>query len=903
MGARVAHRATRSVTAALLVVLVTIAALTALTLASPQTARALDLNPLDTMCANDQHLYLPAGADNGSGGDASTVLTRYPASGDPAEGDGFAVVSGTGTDAWSDAGDGLTFDAFGLSICHDTGAQVMTTIGGVAWELLAIWPAKIVGLALDWSLSGALSTVLLGVIEEPLQGLNGHVFTRWAPLIIMLSLFGVMWNIARRRGQKGWGDFGWMIGVIAIVGILSSPVGVSLATGLTQVTGQAATCAATAPMGGCEDGEGSVSSTVIDGLLTQTWGTAVLGDVADDPMPAEVALNEDLKGKTPDIRDSYTVKIPLDAIPAGPDGVVSYADALRWTNAYTAAEATRMSSAAEHRCNFRDRLPSIGDVTGKTHGDLGADELCSYKALVRAAIYSSLATEHPGSYASATGKSGAALGAALGALFGLLPLLIGVACIAVVGLVAELELVMLMLSAPVVGLGALRSPGVGRRWATELAGTVVRRFAVGVALGVSLWAVGAITVTLTRLLSGAAAESGATGVAIATVAPKLLPIAVAIVAALTLLGAFKLLTKLQEILLAGVGLPDAGGNTGEARGRQVAAMAVGAAAGAVGAPGHALKGAMAGMRRGAASGGVGRAAMGGLAAGRGAGRRAGTLDDRAAGRPRSWDELDQTTARPTPAAPAPQDTRRPDSSPVVFPPTGVQDAADATTGTVGPRAGDHQNADRAWERLAGTVPARAHRAARDDEQAEAFERTAAALRDAQEAHAQHLRTATERIGLRAEALVRQGASEQDAEEKAAADIAREADELERAVNGARARYEAAVTASELADATPTRWQSAADRWARSSATLDDAAQALGLTADADRKVFETYRQMVRPVAPAAPGATPAPAPAGGQGSPTPGGVPWPHPAPDSASSGKGSSGAWWDVDADRMGGL
>lgn len=455
-------------------------------------------------------MYLPQGADNGTASE-SNVRERYTASGDAAEGEGFAAIRGIGDQGWRDPGDGLSFGAFGLSMCHDTAAMVTTTIGDAAWTFVAVWPAKIVGLALDWALSGALSTILLGIVTAPLKALYGGVFLTWAPLIVALTLLGVLLGVARRRGRPA-SDFGWLVAVIVLTGIIASPVGVSLATSATQATGQAATCAATAPMGGCKDGEGSVSSTVIDGLLSQTWAAAVLGDVADEELPAKVELNEDLKDSTPDIRDDYEVTMPdSKIIPAGPDGVVSYADALRWPNAYTAAEATRMASSPENRCSFRDRLPSIGDITCKTHGDLMPDELCSDKALVRAAIYSDLATHHPGAYASATGKGGAALGAAMAALFGLLPLLIGVACIAVVGLLAELELVLLVLSAPIVGLGALRNPAVGRKWGTELAGTVVKRFAVGVTLGICLWAVGAITATMTKLLSGASAGAGVAG--------------------------------------------------------------------------------------------------------------------------------------------------------------------------------------------------------------------------------------------------------------------------------------------------------------------------------------------------------------------------------------------------------
>lgn len=896
MLARLTHRAVRAVTVALLVVLAAIAALTILTIASPQTARAIDLNPIDNFCAADQHLYLPAGGDNG-GTSESTVRELYKASGDPSEGDGFVTIGSIGAGAWREPGDGLSFATFGLSMCHDTPAQVATTIGDTAWSLLAVWPAKIVGLGLDWALSGALSTILLGIIQAPLEALYGSVFLAWAPLVVALTTIGIMIGIARRRG-RAVGDFAWMITVLVLTGIIASPTGIAIATGATQAVGKAATCAATAPMGGCQDGQGTISSTVVDTLLMQSWGAAALGDVADEPMPATITLNEELKDTTPDIRDSYTVTIPLEAIPAGTDGVVSYADTLRWTGVYTAAEATLMRSTPEYRCSVRDRLPTIGDVTGATHKGLDPQQLCSYKALVRAALYSDLATSHPGSFASATGKSSAAMGAALSALFGLLPLLIGIALVALVALVAELELVSLFLSAPLVGLGALRSPAVGRRWATELAGSLVRRLSVGLALGIALWAVSAISVTMTKLLAGEAGGSTTAGVAITAVAPKLLPVAVAVVSALAMLGAFKLLTKLQGILLAGVGLPDAGGSgTGEERGRQVAAAAVGAAAGAVGAPGNALKGAMAGMRRGATSRGVGTAVMGGLAAGRGAGRRAGALDGgitsgRQGGQPSLESlALDREVREARAAAPAAAQQR---PAPVVFPPTNVQDAASATTGLVGPRAGDHENTDQAWARLAGTVPARAHRADRDAQQAADLERAAAALRDAQEAWEQHTRTGTERAGLRAEALVRQGMSEQEAEAKGIADVAREADELKRAVNGARARHEQALTARELAGATPTRWQSAADRWARSTASLDDAAAALGLADEGDRESFATYRTMVRRDAHA--GAS--------------GGVPSQRPAPDSpastssAGAGDASSkgkGAWWDT-SDAQGG-
>ncbi len=842
MIARAVNRGVRAATWTTLVVLLAVAVLTTIALVAPGTAQALGapsgLNPLDEVCKPDQHMVIPEGGDNGTTS-STNRLTRYTASGDEAEGAGFAVVTSVDAPSYRDPGDGLIFRGFGLSMCRDTAATVTTTIGDTAWQLLAVWPAKLVGMALDWALSGALTTMMLDLVKAPMQALYDNVFLAWAPLVIGLTLVGIMFTVVRRRG-RGFGDFVWMVGVIAALGLLVSPAGIKALGTASRTVGQLATCATTAPLGGCDKGA-SVSTTIVDTIMGRAWGAAALGDVGDQPIPGRITLDEALKDGVPDIRDGYTVVIPTDAIPAGADGVVSYADTFRWTQAYTAAEATRIASDPAQRCSFRDHMPTIGDVTGKTHGDVRPDELCSYKAVVRAAILSDLASDHPGAYASATGRGGAAIGAAMAALFGLLPMLIALACIAVVALLAEIRLVMLAVMSPIVGLGALRNPGVGKRWATELAATAVRRIAVGAALGLALALVSGVTWAMTKLLAGNGALAG---VAIARVAPKLLPTAIAITTGLLMVATVQVMRKLEEILMASAGLPEgAAGEVVGSKGKRVTAAAVGATAGALGAPGALLPGALAGLKRTAGTTSVTRAARSGFGAGQGVAARkndAPTRDDGQRPDPtRKPDPGPDKTPRRTPPRPVPPP----------LPPT-HDDQPTPVNGTPGPRAGDHQDADRAWDALTRVAPARAYRDAERAVAEAEIGRLRDALTDAQAQFDSYQARTRERAAELTAWLVRErGMAPLAAGEEALTQVARESDDLQHLVNGTRLAVRRAEDAMSAAANMPTRYDIAADAWARSGAPIADAVQALGLATETEVKAFTAYVQMVRQEAP------------------------------------------------------
>ncbi len=876
MIARAVNRGVRAATWTTMAVLLAVGLLTAIALVAPGTARAgmaSGLNPIDNFCKNNQSLYLPSGADNGTSNESNRI-SRFTASGDAAEGTGFTVATGVGGARWRDPGDGLIFETFGLSMCDDASAKATAHLGDAAWQMVAVWPARLVGMILDWALSGALSSMLLGLIAAPLDALYRHTFLSWAPLLIGLGLITIMFNVARRRG-RGMSDFAWMVGVVVVTAALASPAGIQLARTATEAVGSAATCAATDPMGGCKDGEGSVSTTVIDGLLAQTWGASVLGDLADEPIPSTITLNEQLKDSTPDIRDGYAVTIPVDAIPAGPDGVVSYAEALRWTNAYTVAESTRMASkdGASARCTFRDRLPSIGDVTGKTHGDLSMDALCSYKGMVRAAIYSDLATSHPGAYASATGKSSPAIAAVAGAAFGLTILMVAVGLIAIVGLLSELELVFLVLSAPIVGLGALRSPTVGRRWGTEVVASMVRRFAVGVTVGIVLWAVAALTTAMTAALSGKGTTTGLAGAGIATVAPKFVPVAVTIAAVIAGVAAFMLLRKLQAIMLAGVGVQGTTVDDQVAqRGRQLGAMAVGAAAGTIAAPADVIGGMVAGGRRGARAGGSPvKAAVGGWSAGVRKNKAALAAATHGDDKP-TRDATDRN--RPDGDAPIAPPRTPPRPVPPPLPPT-HDDQPTVTAARPGPRAGDDQDADRGWDALRTVAPARAYRDAEKAAAEADLDRLQRALNDARDAYDEYQRHGSRRIQELTAWFVRErGMDNAQAEREAMAKFAQEVDDHTKRVNGARLAVRRAEDAITAAKDTPTQWDRAADAWARSGAPLTQAAAALGLATEAELQAYTSYVRMVRPdtVTPddrpgptANPGPTDVPGPAGGTG--------------------------------------
>ncbi|NTW39597.1 MAG: hypothetical protein HGA44_06850, partial [Cellulomonadaceae bacterium] len=766
--------------------------------ANASSAQAFSINPIDKMCENDQHLALPSGADNGSAYTTRSIGTV----------DGFTIVSpSSGGATWRAPGDGLDFVTFGLSMCHDAGASISTTIGSFLWQFVAVWPARIVGMALDWALSGVVSATLLGLIQAPVERLYSGVYLQWAPLLVGLTLIGILWRTALRKG-KPLSEFSWMIASIVMTGILASPAGIALAKSTTTAVGQMATCAAIAPAGGdCSAPGASVSSTVIDGLLTQTWSAATLGDLADDAVPTSITLNEALKDSTPDVRDSYAITIPVDAIPAGADGVVSWAEAWRWTLGYTDAESSQLASEPASRCTFVDRLPTIGDVTGATHGDLVPTQLCSSKALVRSALISELATHHQSGYATATGRGGAALSAGISGIV-TLALMVGISVIACLGLVAEVTMVGLCLIAPIAGLGSIRSPLVARKWASKLGATIVKRAGVGIALGISLWMISAISTMMTTLLTGVAGATGLVGLGIATVAPKILPVAVALMSVLAMLGAFKMLSQIEEILLAGLDLPDDGSTN---RGRQVAAGVVGAAASAMGAPKMLAKG-LGGGLGGGARGGLG-SAMGALARGGGGGlggrgdsghgaRQTGGADAGGAS-----SEVFEGGALPTPPAPPGLDGLRDD-------------------GHVGPNKGASQPTRTAWTALRQTTPAVAHRQRHDAAAMQVAMEDADALRTARREALQARASAEERARGYTASFIREGAPEEDADRQARDRVAEELRSLDASVATAQQAADRSAALAATTAAVPTRWDERADQWGASDARAAGAYAAL-----------------------------------------------------------------------------
>lgn len=147
-------------------VLLVVAVLTAVALLAPGTANALGvgtgLNPLDEVCKPDQHMVIPEGADNGTTSSTNRV-TRYTASGDEAEGRGFAVV--TSVDAQ-------------LVVAHATG------VWADAWRLGTTWPARIamaITMVLVWPTRTRKPTHTRGRHAHG-SGAAYHAGGRWAGL-------------------------------------------------------------------------------------------------------------------------------------------------------------------------------------------------------------------------------------------------------------------------------------------------------------------------------------------------------------------------------------------------------------------------------------------------------------------------------------------------------------------------------------------------------------------------------------------------------------------------------------------------------------------------------------------------------------------------------------------------
>jgi hypothetical protein len=532
----------------------------------------------------------------------------------------YVVAAGVGASPASayPSGEGLTWHSFGLS-CMDAVPAMSTSAATMMFQGAALLPLNILSTALSFAFSPALADALLGAAQPLVTAMYTGPFGAFAPIMIMLTLIGAIWKMARGNGRGAGSTVAWMIGVLVIVAAIASPAGLDIVRGISDQTASLTTCAAYAALNDGCDGGTPPGGALVQGLAYASWASGSLGDQADAVMPATLDVAE--RDSAPKIAHGMTVQIPLEAIPAVTPGAPTWAESWRWTQAYDSAESTRMSSKGDEgmKCSSVIQSPSVEDISQLDRGGLDKNQLCSLKWIVRAAMLGHLGATDAQSYGDAAGTSGANITAAFSSL-GILPVAIALALMALTVLVYSVELVALVVVAPVVGVMAMRSPAVGRAWGQKVVSTLVKRVAVGASVGIVLGLTG---LAATFLRTGWSRSPGAPSIPL--VPAQLRPLATCLVLIVIAVSGQKFLKIVQEALLAGLDLPagDAAGNAMSGAMKATAAVGVGAAAGAIGAgAGARLRGAGIGGLRGSTSGSLVNAAVHGQRAGERTGNRA-----------------------------------------------------------------------------------------------------------------------------------------------------------------------------------------------------------------------------------------------------------------------------------------
>lgn len=551
-------------------------------------------------CDPDQ--TLPAVAGTGARGVTNQLVDGY--------GD-YVVVGYAGSDVHTyPNGLGMTFDAFGVSGCQINGVTVGAS--KFLWSVLALAPLRAVGAILDWTVGGNIADALLDAAEPLIASLGTNVFGQFAPLVIMLSLIGVIIKIGRGRGQ-GWGSLAWMVAVIAVVGVAMTPAGLKLAQDTNTVVANATKTVLLAPLG-TDTTSGSISDALVENLVGQTWAQGLMGDLGSEPAPTTLSFTEN--GDVPDIDSDWTVQVPVEAIPAVTPGQPTWAEVWRWTSAYTTAESSRLGADATTRCSISGNSPETIDVSDPTFDGLNHGEICTYKWVVRAALLSTLVEEYPEAYADISGHTNSGLEAG-GTAAALIPALAMIAFLGVSVLMAEAKMVLWFLTTPVVGLAALRDVEAGRRWGQRLAGSVVQRISTALTMGMAILLLGLVQ----RMVDET------------TTPVSLKPIVVGVLGVVVALAARKVGSEILGLFEQAVGLPASGGPDGNRvldaaggalKGAGMAALggaAGGLAAGRAGGLGAVTKGLVRGTT---ASVRHSHGALGHLSRGLGAGRAAGS---------------------------------------------------------------------------------------------------------------------------------------------------------------------------------------------------------------------------------------------------------------------------------------
>lgn len=491
-------------------------------------------------------------------------------------------------------GAGLEWHPWGQS-CMDAMPLANTAVGQFLFEIVVLWPARILGLIIGYGFSTGIVDSILDAADGFVTGLSGNVFTAWAPLVVGLVLGWGVILIGRGRAKQALSSIGWMAVLLAATGLFLTPAGVGAMKSVNSTIASVTDCVAFGSTGdGCDinrEENISYANAMVENLATDLWGIGAMGDMAMETPESYTLRIPVVSGLIFRTERELEYAIPVTAIPAVEQGKPTWGEIWRWTQTYTRAELGAMQSNPSLMCfESPEQSPPLAHILDAKGLDSG--ELCAAKWTTRAAIIAHVMAKNPGTMGAIRGDGMGRMSAA-GAGIGTLVLALGLGVMAAMVFIYQLELVLLFLAAPIVALFGLRTPRVVRRWSEMMLVTAVKRVAIGFVLGLLLWASNFIAVSTSGL--------GMTGIFFPTTR-ALLTIGLMIAAALVF-------GKIKDLLLEAVVVPDSTGMAEEG-GKKLLHTGVAAASGALAAG--------SGLRLAGAARGAGRAALHGATSTRGA---------------------------------------------------------------------------------------------------------------------------------------------------------------------------------------------------------------------------------------------------------------------------------------------
>lgn len=560
------------------------------------------------LCDADETLPVPASPYGSQDGItySTTALTGYSV---------VAPTSDQNTTIAQYAGAGLSWNTFGMS-CMDASPQMQTLAANWVFTILTVFPLRVLGVMLQLAFSTTIADTLINAAQPIVTSLSTNVFTRWLPLALFVVLVVAAIRMAAQRGRQAWTPVAFSLLVTGLMGTLVvNGTGLSLLRSVNDATRDVTNCVMFGAAGvGCTtntvDPTAMFTDGMVESLASSSWGAGAVGDLVQTTAPTTLHITA--HDGTPSFTTDQDVAVPVDAIPARVPGAPTYAEVIRWTQTYTNAEMAAMSADPSKQCLTNpDQSPKIGVVSDPSNEDVNRGQLCSYKWLVRTAVLSDLYTSHPAQYTTLRGAGSESIVGAMSGI-GMLPLALGIGVMGFLVLLYQLKLVFLAVASPVIALLSMHSTATVRQWGGQMGATLVKRIAVGLVLGIVLWATSAINTGLITAIS--------TPYATINVPIQFVPVVTSLAVIALMVAGWMMLSSLRDIMLTSVSLPAGGSSTDRLKSGAMKAVEIGVGAGrgalAAGS-GARLLGAWRGLSRSNAFGGdIGRAYRSGDYAGR-----------------------------------------------------------------------------------------------------------------------------------------------------------------------------------------------------------------------------------------------------------------------------------------------